>query len=468
MGRTAQGWKLIPPRERTGTYHVRFTHEGKRHHCSTGCTNSRSAQKAAARIYAEVVSGRHREPTERVGAVAGRPLDELMAEWLAAKEAEVHASTFAQYEMYVSTYLLPFFGELENITTASAAAYVRKRLGAVTRTTVTKELSALRGFVNWCEEVGHLPEAPRIKAPPRKSTGTRASKRRTVELVPEQVEAIIAALPDRSRGGGKPKAFYALLWETGLRKATIERLVAEDFRPGDSVLIVRDEADKARFGRVLPLTARACEVLREVCPETGEVFGKRDMRTTLRKAARAAGIGKDDARFLSNHDFRHGRTTHLLEHSDNLVGVAYLMGHKQITTTNRYVKPLQRAGEAVLRAAEAANSGADSGAEAQKQESPAEAGPSVSDRNHSSAEERTRTSTPFRAQEPESCASASSATSAGSRKGAEIRWRRRRVKALAEGSRGGPKSLQGHASSAVRGVLGFGSSGWNDERLMEG
>ena len=416
MGRTAEGWKLVPPQKRRATYHVRFTHEGKRYDRSTGCTDSRSAKKAAARIYAEIISGRGHERTQEGGGDAGfgRPLDELMAEWLAGKEAEVHESTFAQFEMYVSTYFLPYFDELRNITTATAAAYVRERLGHVTRSTVTKELAALRGFVNWCEEVGYLSEAPRIKSPPKKSTGTRAARRRTVDLSSEQVEKVIAALPERSRRGARPKAFYTLLWETGLRKATLERLVAEDFRPAEGVLVIRDEVDKARFGRTLPLTARACEVLREVCPETGEVFGKRDMRVSLRNAARAANLSEEDARFLSNHDFRHGRTTHLLEHSDNLVGVAYLMGHKQITTTNRYVKPQQRAAAQVLKAAiAAANTGADSGAETQEQESPAEAGLTVSDRNHYVAEERTRTSTGVTPQEPESCASASSATSAG-------------------------------------------------------
>jgi len=411
MGRTAEGYRLVPPRKKASSYHVRFTHNGVRYDRSTGCTNSRAAQKAAARIYADVISGREQARLEVEQSVAP-PLDELMAEWLATKELEVHPSTYAQYEMYVVTYFLPFFDDLENITTATGAGYVRRRLKSVTRKTVLKELSALRGFLAWCEEAGYLHEVPLIKPPPRKATGKRAAKRRTVELSAERVEAILKALPETSRRGAKPKAFYTLLWETGLRKATLERLEVEDYRPKEGVLVIRDEVDKARFGRVLPLTQRARDVLERVCPEEGEIFGARDMRTSLKNAGVAAGLPKDEAPFLSNHDFRHGRTTHLLEHSDNLVGVAYLMGHKEITTTNRYVKPGQRAARAVLQAAAGTDSGAHSGARPQEQESPAEAGLTVSDRNHSFAEERTRTSTGVTPQEPESCASASSATSA--------------------------------------------------------
>ena len=271
----------------------------------------------------------------------------------------------------------------------------------MTRSTITKELSALRGFLAHCEEEGLLGEAPRIKAPPRKAVGTRASVRRTVQLSLEQVQKILSELPVTYRAT-KPRAFYTLLWETGLRKATLERLVASDYRAADEVLEIRDEADKARFGRVLPLTPKARAVLDEVCREPGEIFGKRDMRTTLRRAAQRAGLSEGDVAALSNHDFRHARTTYLLEHSDNLVGVAFLLGHKEITTTNRYVKPRQKAARSVLAAA---NSGAHSGARGLKAKSPAEAGLIVSDRNHSAAEERTRTSTRFPIQEPERAAS---------------------------------------------------------------
>ena len=455
MGRPLQGWKLVAPRERAGAYHVRFTHNGRRYDRTTGCTNSRAAQKKAKEIYARIIAG---QDTRDAGpGSVSRPLDELMSEWLAAKELEIHSSTFSQYEMYVATYFLPFFETLEDITTASGASYVRERLKRVTRSTVTKELSALRGFLAWCEEQGHLPEPPRIRPPPRKATGTRAVVRRTVELTPEQVEELLAALPEASRRGAKPKSFYTLLWETGLRKATLERLDADDFRMAERVLVIRDEVDKARFGRTLPLSERAYAVLCQVTPSAGLIFGRHDMRTSLRNAGREAGLADIDVRYLSNHDFRHGRTTALLETSDNMVGVAFLVGHKQITTTNRYVKPRKRAAEAVLAASAQrsplpeAGIGAGIGAEAQKQESPAEAGLTVSHRNDSVAEERTRTSTGVTPQEPESCASASSATSAGVSKEA-VRYVV--TGSLSSGiggrSRGTPKTFHTPAPSAVQ------------------
>jgi integrase len=53
------------------------------------------------------------------------------------------------------------------------------------------------------------------------------------------------------------------------------------------------------------------------------------------------------ARTFTAYDLRHARATQWAE-SGNLVGVAYLLGHKQITTTNKYAKPNRAAAERVL------------------------------------------------------------------------------------------------------------------------
>jgi integrase/recombinase XerC len=175
--------------------------------------------------------------------------------------------------------------------------------------------------------------------------------RRVVELEAEEVAAILAHLPERGRGGSRPRAFYELMWETGLRTGTLARLsVPEDFERGRRVLTIRDEIDKARFGRELPLTARAVTVLDAVAPKRGLVFGQRDLRDALRRAARAAGLSAERAARISNHAFRHARATHLASRTDNLVGVAYLLGHKHLTTTAIYARPRQREARSVLRA----------------------------------------------------------------------------------------------------------------------
>jgi integrase len=154
-----------------------------------------------------------------------------------------------------------------------------------------------------------------------------------------------------SDGGTQPRAFFELMWETGLRTGTLARIsVPEDYEHGRATLSIRNEIDKARFGRELPLSVRARQILDEVAPRRGLVFGEHDLRARLRRAAREAGFSVERTRRLSNHALRHARATHLASRSDNLVGVAFLLGHKHLTTTAIYAKPRQRAAREVLAA----------------------------------------------------------------------------------------------------------------------
>lgn len=111
---------------------------------------------------------------------------------------------------------------------------------------------------------------------------------------------------------------------------------------------IRAEADKARYAREVPLTARAREVLDELCPAEGIIFPKFTWRHPLRTAALAAGLEPDRASQVKPYDFRHSVATELAERSGNLLGVGYLLGHRHATTTNQYVHARRRAAESVL------------------------------------------------------------------------------------------------------------------------
>ena len=57
MARSAEKWGIYHD-ARSDSLYVRFTHEGRRFTLSTGERDSREAEAASKRIYAEVVSGR--------------------------------------------------------------------------------------------------------------------------------------------------------------------------------------------------------------------------------------------------------------------------------------------------------------------------------------------------------------------------------------------------------------------------
>lgn len=361
MARHAEGWRLSVDK-RTGIYGVRWTHNGVRHHVTTGSRDPGEAAAEAARLYAAAVSGR---------LVAGQrrlKLDEAGAAWLASLEASRDAETVAKYAQYVEAWAADF-GTLENVTARSVEDWWRARLRVVKRKTVVKQLYALHGLLEFARGRGWLAEVPAFAMPPKSATGTATKGRAVVETVPlsaAEVDRVLAALPELShraqngeRHRWRVRDRFTVAWETALRPATLDALRApEDYRRGSATLKVRDEVDKARFGREVPLTPEARAALDRCAPEVGPIFSRVSSNTAtdyLRDAAREAGLDEARASRVKPYDLRHARLT-LLAESGNLLGVAYLAGHKAITTTNRYVHAHARAAAEVL-----AQFGTDSG-----------------------------------------------------------------------------------------------------------
>jgi integrase len=314
---------------------VRFTHAGGRQHRSTHARDLAGVQVEAARIYAETVSGRRLQSrTEPL-----KELDVLFAEWLSQIESEIAPETWKTYQGYFTNHFLPFFESAERITASSTEDYSRMRLRKVTRSTVAKELSAFRNFLSWPERRKEIDEAPLVRNPPRRSTGTAfdGGKRDKVRvsLTSEQAEAIIDLLPERTPVAGHPiKALFTVIWDTSLRIGTMWRLeVPKHYKHGDDVLRISQDIDKSRYARSVPLTPRARRVLDAICPEEGFIFRPFEYRRILVQAARKVLGTEHEARDLSAHDFRHAALTHMAAVGSDLTEIGHVAGHKNATTT---------------------------------------------------------------------------------------------------------------------------------------
>ena len=361
MGRHAEGWKLHSD-PRTGLYKVRFTHGGKRWKLGTGTRDSGEAAGEAARLYGAVVSGNWRPESRLAPPVKGRGIIDVASAWLAEIESSIDPQTFKLYsDLYVSTHFEGFFKTVDQLTTVGVEGYIATRLKAVTRETLKKELSVLRQFARWAHRRGYLAAVPEIETPGAQVLGTpNAFAKRVFQIFsPDEVSRIIEKLPERVSGPRVPAGFWvkariAFLWETGLRPATVSKLTAPgDYASGRKNLTIRDEADKNRWGRDLPLSTAARTALDSVTPKEGVIFGEHDTRGPLRKAALEAGIDAQRAKRISEYDLRHSRLTFWGSTTTNLSALMYLAGHKQPATSARYLKPQIEAAEAVILGAEA-------------------------------------------------------------------------------------------------------------------
>lgn len=349
MGRRAQGWTIRPKGE---IYYVRFRHAGRRHEITTGESDAGQATERAAMIYADVVTGRQAPPTAAASPSTAASL--LVAEWLVDTENTIAKSTRPLWRIY-GRHFLKHFKTAADFAPATIGKYTRARLGEVKRETVTKELSALRSFFRWAKEQGHMSTLLEVPGVRVGVLGTKATTRKDdrTDVSPDQCAAVLRHLPDWS-SAKHPRRFpvapyFRVLWETGLRPATVKGIECPThYTKGARELRITDEIDKGRFGRTVPLTAAATAALDGTIGKPGPIFGRHDYRGFLRAAAKRAGLPAAIGDALVPYDLRHNRTTHLLEDTGNLPGVAFLVGHTKVTTTNGYARLGPRAARNVL------------------------------------------------------------------------------------------------------------------------
>ena len=359
MGRPRKGWVLRNPKPGRTFYTVRFTDKaGAQKEFSTGESDAGKAAIRAAEIYASDLTA---APVVGPRIDPHLKLEVHFASWLASLKSTHDEQTVRTYLIHSRSFL-EFFGDsLSRITTASMANYSRKRLDEVLRVTLLKERSTMNGFLGWCVEQGilaeaHMPKWPRL---PKKAIGTRSGPQREtpVDVTPAQVNAFLAELPLWSRARqGEPsfaiRARFIVAYETGLRPALLDALeMPKHWRPGSTEIVIEKQHDKARFGRKVPISARCAEALERTVLalglKSGLIFGRHSHRYWVERAARAAGLPED----FAPYDLRHARAGHLLDAGGAMRAVAHLLGHRKLTTTDRYLRAQEGDARAALEAA---------------------------------------------------------------------------------------------------------------------
>ena len=333
MARKSEGISLYRDK-RTGNWGVRFRHQGTRHARSTGTADLGEAKRIAARKYEEFLSAKPKP-------IGKKDLDVLVAEWLRSIEPPtVSQGTWDADCFRWKKHLLPHFKTVQKLTTREVEVYTSKRLQHVRRSTLKKELGTLRRFVKWAYLHQEIPDLIEVPTPSRRVIGNQAQERVRVDLTPKQAEAILKALPERSKMGHPVKALFTLIWETGLRIEGVRRLKAPThWKPGQDFLNITDDIDKSRYGRLLDLSPRCQRALEDVYESPGLLFGPYAYMKTLRSAAKKAGLSKEECKYLDARDFRHAALTDFAATTKDIASVSYIAGHKQLSTTSKYVHP---------------------------------------------------------------------------------------------------------------------------------
>ena len=214
--------------------------------------------------------------------------------------------------------------------------------------TLGRKLAALRTFFRWLVREGAREADPTLGLP-----APRAPRALPRPIAVDDVSALLDAPPAAgaaARGALRDQALFELMYGAGLR---VGEIVALDVRDLDLVQGEVRVWGKGGKERVVPLPKAAREALRAYLDERRapgvlaeplfvslnatrgvkpQRLGVRDARRRLRKRALEAGL----AGRIHPHRMRHSYATHLLDMGADLRAIQELLGHANLSTTQRY------------------------------------------------------------------------------------------------------------------------------------
>lgn len=203
---------------------------------------------------------------------------------------------------------------------------------------ISRKINSIKAFFRFVQSQGLISENPAEiishpkydQAPPRILSKTE-----------------YRALRDACRGDARMAAVVELLLQTGMRISELAALQVQDIDLDRNVITIQPQ--EARGARRVPLNAAAKQSLMDylsVRPRAREKtvfltktcrpFLVRNIRTALDRYFRLAGI-----RDAKVNDLRHTFIVEQLKAGTPLVYISQLVGHKRITTTEKYLKLIE-------------------------------------------------------------------------------------------------------------------------------
>jgi len=235
--------------------------------------------------------------------------------------------------------------DLEQISTVMIRSYLGLLYKQkMSRATISRKLSSIRSLFNFLEKYGV------ISANPAASVLTpKQEKTIPVYLTVDDVFRLIESVSTDTIAGKRNRAIIETLYSTGARVSELVGMNVEDIDFSRRMAMVTGKGSKQRVVFMGKHAVDAVRTYREsLCtmkkpPEdiwkgplflnlSGGRLTERSVARIINEAAAAAGLATP----VSPHALRHTFATHLLDAGLDLRVVQELLGHKQLSTTQKY------------------------------------------------------------------------------------------------------------------------------------
>jgi len=229
--------------------------------------------------------------------------------------------------------------DIDHLMIRGYLGYLHKRNR---KKTVARKLSALRSFLRYLVRVGIITGNPAdlILTP-------KQDKNIPAYLTVDEMFHLLDSIKTDSLAGFRNRAIFETMYSSGIRVSELAGLNIEDVDFGGCVIKVLGKGGKERIVPVGKKALGAIRAYREKLRaegvstnETGPLFlNKSRGRLTTRSIAR---ILENFVREycisvpVSPHALRHSFATHMLDAGADLRVVQELLGHKSLSTTQKY------------------------------------------------------------------------------------------------------------------------------------
>lgn len=271
--------------------------------------------------------------TRHLGAVRGRD----------PKTIEVYARTVAGFLGFLGDHLggAPGREGITTITVPDLRAWMATRRGrGLSASSLAKEVSALRSFYGWLEDVEELscPAIHNLRPPKTPARLPRPVKEADARAIIDTVSC------DRQPWViARDQAALTLIWGAGLRISEALGLCQRD-APLEGVIRVTGKRRKEREVPILPVSRAAVERYRNLCPHVpgpddalflgvrGGPLNPRILSGAMADARTALGLPAT----ATPHALRHAFATQLLAAGGDLRAIQELLGHASLSSTQIY------------------------------------------------------------------------------------------------------------------------------------
>jgi len=295
----------------------------------------------------------------------------LWQTWEAAMYAQLSPATRKRYRGVFQRFTawfeaverrLPELADLHPITLVGYRSWLQERHAA---SSVNVHLSALRTWCDWLVGQKHLNTNPALQL----KLVRQQSRSAPAALEPKQVNALLRAA-QHTRYPVRNTAILQMMLQTGMRIGECAALGWGDIALGERKGTVIIRAGKGNQMRRVPLNqsirqalanyVAPCLAVENTLSAVAAVWREQDPTAPLWQSERGTQLsGREISRMIQQlvqacaarnmvpadttpHALRHTFSTrYLMRHPGDLVGLARLLGHSSVRTTQVYVQPTE-------------------------------------------------------------------------------------------------------------------------------